>query len=559
MIYLDRVYQDGMVLQRQKPILFRGISDRAQSLTLRVEGQTVGTADVGEGRFELSFPPQEAAEDVTIGIGEVILRHVDIGEVWIGGGQSNMEFMLKFEEHGEEEVAAANDPHIRTYVVGQYSIEGERQDGFADWKAWDRWLPFTPEYAGDLPAPAIFFAQELRKQGVPVGILACNWGGTNAATWTDINLLEQDEELKVYIEDFDGIVAGIKDMDRYQMLNRISRMGTNMKTSSAPMDFIMKSTYHPDDLAKAIASFMSPDAVSNATNEEGKEQATAMGELPGGITPEEMMMIGPNDKNAPGRLYETMLQEIKGYTVRGVLWYQGESDVDHADIYDRLFSTMIGCWRRDWGEELPFLFVQLAPYGVWMMNTSEKYPMLRENQEKVAHTVPGVYMASISDIGNVYDIHPKQKKAVGHRLWLLAQKYIYGEPEVEADAPEAADVTVEQDQIRISFVNGQGLHMDEIDLTSYNGFPLERISEELRPPVLAGVCGLQVWLDGVQLMDESSDVRCEVKQDQLVITAPKAAAAKEIRIAFARTGFYKVHIFNRAGLPVKPFEKLWTR
>ena len=98
---------------------------------------------------------------------------------------------------------------------------------------------------------------------------------------------------------------------------------------------------------------------------------------------------------------------------------------------------------------------------------------------------------------------------------------------MEADAAEAADVTVGRDQIRISFVNGQGLHMDELDLTSYNGFPLER--------------------------------SCEVKQDQLVITAPKAAAAKEIRIAFARTGFYKVHIFNRAGLPVKPFEKLWTR
>lgn len=82
---------------------------------------------------------------------------------------------------------------------------------------------------------------------------------------------------------------------------------------------------------------------------------------------------------------------------------------------------MIGCWRESFCQELPFLFVQLAPYGTWLGGTGEKYPELRRRQEMVSRRVPGAYMTSVMDLGMYEDIHPKHKKEVGERLALLAR------------------------------------------------------------------------------------------------------------------------------------------
>ena len=547
MIYLDRVYQDGMVLQRQKPVLIRGISDRTQEITLRVAGKEVAKAQVEEGRFSLTLPPQEAAENVTVGIGDAVLRDVDFGEVWIAGGQSNMEFMLKYETGGTEEIASANDAHLRTYIVGQYSIPDERQDGFCDWKNWDRWLPSTTQNAPEFPAAAIFFAQEIRKKGIPVGILACNWGGTTASTWMDKKILEADEELSVYVREFAEQIAGI-DLERYEKVNRLSRMGMNSPMAAAANDFIMKQTLHPDVLMAQMARMMDPGQMK------GKKPEGMPEDMPKDVTPGDMMMVGPNDKNAPGRLYETMLPEIRGCTVRGVLWYQGESDCGHAKLYDKLFTRMIENWRKDWGEELPFLFVQIAPFGTWMGNDSDTYPALRQSQENVSKSVPGVYMTSISDLGNVYDIHPKDKKAVGLRLALLAEKYIYGEP-VEADPPEAMLLEKEGDCVAVAFSHGEGLHRIERGFDSYNGFSLEEIREDLCPPVLDQICGLAMTVDGKPL----TDARCSVENDRLMIVSPALSDAAEITVELGRTGFYRIDLYNRAGLPVKPFGLVWRK
>ena len=123
--------------------------------------------------------------------------------------------------------------------------------------------------------------------------------------------------------------------------------------------------------------------------------------------------MGPYNVGRPGGLYHQMLEKIIPFSARGVLWYQGESDEGHAEIYDRLFTAMIRCWRKSFGQELPFLYVQLAPYGWWLGGTGEKYPELRRRQEMVGESVPGAYMASIMDLGMYEDIHPKHKKEVG--------------------------------------------------------------------------------------------------------------------------------------------------
>lgn len=562
---LARVFSDYMVLQRDQPILIWGCSEQEQKVPVMINGIKVCDADVAEGEFSFLIPAQEAAEDLLVEIGEIRLEHVDIGEVWIAGGQSNMEFMLQYTQGGEEEIASAADDHLRTYIVGQYSFAGEREEGYKEWNPWDRWLTYRTEHAAELPAVAVYFAKELRKQGVPVGILSCNWGGTSASAWLDKAYLLADEELKSYVDDFDALVAGL-DLEKYYAVKKIVRPAMASQASKKMMSIILKNTFKPGELEKMMAAGQqgadaeakngsraeTDGAASGATAASGSATASGSEPASGGmdlskLSIADIMAVGPGDPNEPAALYENMLKEIIGYSARGIIWYQGETDDKKPHMYAKLFSALIACWRRDWKEKnaamdrMPFLLVQLAPFGTWRDNPSEAYPILRSQQELVSKTVPDVYMTCISDIGNVYDIHPKVKKPVGQRLALLAEKYVYG-MDVPADVPEAAEIIREGAAVKISFRNGDGLYKKERDFSSYNGFALSEIREDLIPPVLGGINGLKVY-----------DAVCGVENERLVIRADRLEHAEFVRVEFAQTGFYEVNLYNAANIPVKPF------
>ena len=540
---LARVFKDGMVLQRDVPICVWGHSETAQTLKVRLNGEFLCEAQVTAGAFTIQLPALSAMEDAVLEIGDITLRHVDVGEVWVAGGQSNMEFMLQFDQEGAAEIAAANDPHLRTYIVGQYSYAGEREAGYKAWNPWDRWLPFTPEHAAELPAAAVYFAKELRAKGVPVGILSCNWGGTTASAWTERRRLEADSILRVYTDEFDKMAAGL-DMARYQTIRAAVRSAMASPESQAISQMLMKNTFHPSELQKGLAA-----------QESGSIPPAIPGIDPATLTMEELMQEGPGDKNEPGALFENMVAEIAGYTVRGVIWYQGESDEHHADIYAKLFRTMIENWREAWAEKnaaqarLPFLFVQLAPYGVWLENTSENYPELRRQQQAVVDTVPDTCMAAIGDVGNIYDIHPRAKRPVGRRLALLARKYIYHEIGLLADAPRAIRLEWQADTLRVCFANAGGLYLRPEDFNSYNGFSLDVIESALRPPVLGGVGGLRVLADGNPL----AEAHCAVEKDTLVVRSEALTTAEQVTVEFAQTPFYQVNLFNRSDIPALPF------
>lgn len=545
------VFADYMVLQRRMPICIWGTCEEPEHISVCLNGREICTADLEAGEFTFQIPAQEAVEDALLEIGSIQLHHVDIGEVWVAGGQSNMEFMLQYDRDGEAEIASANDPHLRTYTVGQYSFPGEREMGYKAWNPWDRWVPFTTENAKELPAVAVYFAKELREQGVPVGILNCSWGGTTASAWMDRKLLASDPDLKVYTDEFDTMVAKL-DMERFQLIRSFVRRGMASPDGQKIMAMIHKNTYHPAQLQKAMAAAMQSDA--------SQRRPVSVPELPGGIdltklSQAELMQEGPGDKSEPGSLYENMVREILGYSVKGVIWYQGESDQKKASIYSKLFTAMIGCWRDNWKMKnpaqlkMPFLFVQIAPYGVWMNNTSENFPELRWQQQMVADTVADAYMASISDVGNVYDIHPKEKRPVSHRLALLARKYTYGET-LSADGPRALDAEITGDTLAIRFDCAEGLHIVPQNLETYNGFPLADILPDLIPPALGNLCGLEVLADGTPL----SDAVCFAEHDRLLIQSRELLHTGEIRIRFAQTPFYQVNLFNATHIPAVPFD-----
>ncbi|MGC3966470.1 MAG: sialate O-acetylesterase [Pirellulales bacterium] len=157
------------------------------------------------------------------------------------------------------------------------------------------------------------------------------------------------------------------------------------------------------------------------------------------------------DVLTPGALFDGMVAPLSRYTIRGVIWYQGENNVAHADEYLPLFSTLIADWRRSFGKpELPFLFVQIAPYKPLISTSESKWAELREAQLRTWKTVPHTAMVVITDYGSTTSQQPDQKEPVGDRLALAARAVAYDES-VEYSGPVYKSFKIIKNTIVVEF------------------------------------------------------------------------------------------------------------
>ena len=208
MIKFADVFQDNMTLQREKPISFFGSSEKNHTVTAYLNGTKIAEAEIAKGEFTITLPEQKAAENavlefVTEAGEKVSFINVDIGEVWLAGGQSNMEFLMKYEENYPLERPVCNDDHLRFYNVPQYAFLGEESEGFKKNHGYNEWHSANPDTLWCFSSAGYYHARKLREElGVPVAILGCNWGGTSASAWMDIKTLENDEKLSVYLKDY---------------------------------------------------------------------------------------------------------------------------------------------------------------------------------------------------------------------------------------------------------------------------------------------------------------------------------------------------------------------
>ena len=497
MFSLADVFQNNMVFQRHKPINIFGIAEADQTLYFYLDNKLVFEADVKKGEFNVSLPAQEAAENIDFRIessaGETIpFKNIDIGEVWLAGGQSNMEFLMKYEEIYSYELIYCEDEHLRFYNVPQYSFFGEEHEGFKDKNGYNKWHSANRENLWCFSAPGYYHAKYLRQAlGVPVAILGCNWGGTSASAWMDMETLKSDPELCVYCDDFEKNENLSPDYaDKEYRNRRIS----NMKFTRRINDCLLYG-YGDSKIVQASC---------NAIN---------------AFRPKDIG-TGWQSFQRPAGLYATMLKKIIGYGVKGVIWYQGESDEGHAAIYSKLFSKMIERWRSYWNDELPFIFVQLAPY-----EPGVNYPELRRQQEMVEKTVKDAYMISITDIGMKQDIHPKNKHDVGYRLAQKALGKIYG-MDVICDAPYADKAELQGNDVVLYFKD-----CEEILISSGALNAMKIISE-----------------DGPVKMKS-----CAIDGNILTLRTDCAGEKKHLCVEFAWTPYHEVNLYNEGGLPAKPF------
>lgn len=378
------LFTDHMVLQREKEIVLWGTARDGARVVAEIAGLRAAS-DAANGSWRLALPAAPAGGPHRLAIaagGEsIVFEDVWFGDVWLAGGQSNMEWPLSDSSNGEAEIAASGDyPLIRYYDVPKVAYD----DGIDRPSAW---RISGPETSGRFSAVAYHFAKRVHAQtGVPIGILGCNMGATSASCWVPEETLERDGELRIYLDEFRALVQDF-DWTAYEAAEK---------------------AFH--------AAFEAHQAAERAGTP--KE---VLGPVP---WPPPM---SPKSFMRPNGLYGTMLKPAAPYTLKGFLYYQGESDAHRPLLYDRLLEALILHWRELWSDDrLPFLFVQLTSFGCDGNPHGEEWAMLRESQALVAERVPNTAMAVTLDCGERDDIHPREKRTVGERLAMLALEDVYG-------------------------------------------------------------------------------------------------------------------------------------
>ena len=611
------LFVDHAVLQQGRKVPVWGTADPGETVRVAIGDQTVTATAAADGKWRAELAPMQAGGPFTLtmsGKNEIVLRDVLIGEVWVCGGQSNMERQLGPRvgqqpiTNWEQEVAAARYPQIRHFGVAQTksftplaAVQGA-------------WQVCTPETVKDFTAVGYFFGRDLHlARHVPVGLIHSSWGGTPAEAWTSeaglqslpefaelpqqLALLTRDPESARRREEarletwFAAHDAGSAEGQRW---SEVAMETSAWNTMTLPMlwedgdepdlngvVWFRKSFELPAAAAKVAAQLqlgMVDDIDTTWVN--GVKIGATTGynvvrryRVPAGVLkpgrnviavrvldtgggggiwgddPLELVFAdtfrvppvnlsgswayrvgmdlrdGPRpptsfsgDVSTPTVLWNGMIAPLVPYAIRGVIWYQGESNVHREQQYRTLFPALIADWRRAWGEgDFPFLFVQIAPHR-------EMSPEIREAQLLTWQHTANTAMAVLTDCGDANDIHPPHKQPVGARLALAARALAYGE-RIAYSGPVFRLMRVKGSKATLRFTHVEG------GLLAKGG--------RLRGFTVAGA-------DRV-----FHSAQAEIRGTSVVVTSPQVRRPVAVRYGWAAVP--EGNLFNQAGLPASPF------
>lgn len=406
------IFGSHMVLQRDKPLPVWGTADAGEEVTVEFAGKKVSTKADDKGAWKVTLPAMKAnakGQTLTIsGKNKLELEDVLIGEVWIGSGQSNMEWRLSQIPSGKKDIPEAKHPTIRLYHAPKVQAKERAKDIKANWKV------CTPDNVKDFSAVLYYFGARLQKEvDVPFGLINSSWGGSRIEPWY------------------------------------------------------------------------------------GTEKGS-------------------------GGMYNAMIAPLQPFAIRGVIWYQGESNMSEGMKYFDKKKILIDSWRSVWGQEMPFYFVQIAPYSGY------KAPLAELWEAQVATLkIPHTGMAVTTDIvHNIKDIHPHNKFDVGNRLALWALAKDYGKKDIVYSGPLYKSMKVDGDKIVLSFAHvGGGLK--------------SRDGEALTSFEIAGSDGKFV------------PAEAKIEGKTIVVSSKEVKEPAEVRFGWSNTT--NPNLSNKEGLPASPF------
>ena len=523
---LAPIFASGMVLQRELAVSVWGTAEPGVAVDVRIQGQAASCETDAEGCWNCELAPLHTSDaetlEVVSGDERITLTDVAVGEVFIAGGQSNMEFWMRYDKEVEDYRPTCANPRIRFYDQPKCSYPGQADD--FDYSKVGIWRKATPEDLDYFSAVGYYFARGLEMVlDVPVGIVGCNYGGTTSAAWM------APEHARVVQPElaaaFDAKLQGLpyEELLAHGRLNA-AKNDKGYATWPAWNEFFLPKTPTEDE----VKAFMAAEAQRASEPADVGGLEIGGGQAGKGEAPNVHPGLMTPTKEAPGALFTYMVLPIAGFATRGVLWYQGESDdeVDGAQWrHEEALRTVIADWRDAWQRpDLPFLVVQLPGFGDWMGMGPHDYVTIRACQQKVADEDDRVWLCSASDMGDKHDIHPKEKKPIGERLALLAMCHLLGMP-IPADAPRCVGAERKGSFVVLRFGNAAG------------------------GMAIAGAeCNaLEVLRDG-----EPVPFRAGARGDELVIML-EGDQPGPLEVRFAQTNWFRTNLYNGAEIPALPF------
>lgn len=493
------LFTDGMILQRDQAVSIWGWGPEGAEVEVAFAGQTVKTKIAGHSwsvtLAAMSANSQGQELRISSGSRTITLRDVLVGDVWLCAGQSNMQVEMKLDVKAypkrKADIQKTNNPLIRFYKIDSASSRFPRRDvppihddPYFPWVNSflnNTWRPCQPQWSSHISAIGFYFATTLQPQiNVPVGIIHAARGATSIYHWVPAEAI----------------------------------VGTPCW-----------SPYERKLLADASTNW---DAYVHTAAEPWK-QFHKLKEL---STPESKRALPPAPIKWPGCYFNGIIHPLAPFSVRGVLWYQGEGDAAVPAPYADKMVCLITTWRKLWNRpDLPFIITQLAGFE----GSKNNWPALREAQSKVPQAVSNTYMATAIDAGMRANIHPYQKEIVGERLALVARKEVYGEKLV-AYGPTFMSATFKGEEALVRFSNvGGGLVARAVNL---DGTQLP--ADILEGFEVAGKTGGFVKADA------------KIVGNEVVVRA--ATVANPVAVRYAWANFPLANLYNKEGLPCFPFQ-----
>jgi sialate O-acetylesterase len=463
---LNALFTDHMVLQRDQPIPVYGTANAGDKIEVQFNQVTQSTITNANGKWKVFFEPMKFGGPYILNVKadqhHVLLKDVMIGDVWLCSGQSNMAFPLKLSATGQATLGHLNKNLPIRLLKFNPLVE-------TDNIAWDQktlnqineldyfsgsWAKLEEKTAGDFSAVAYYFGEKLALE----------------------------EEIPI------GLI----------------QMAVGGSTLESWMD--RKTLAHDDLLVDILGNWRKSDFIQDWAR--GRADVN----LKNAINPKQ------RHPYEPAYNYEAGISNLIDFPIKGVIWYQGESNAHNVELFNHEFPLLVSSWREKWHADFSFYYVQLSSID------RPSWPYFRDAQRKLEAVIPNSAMAVSSDLGDSLNVHPIHKKEIGERLVLLALKNSYHK-NIEASGPVALKAIQRQNTIIITFSHAQ----------------------KLMP-------GMGSVVKGFEVVDDKGNhlvVKAAVFKNEVHLTIP--AHLKITEVLYAWQPFTRANLINEAKLPASTF------
>ena len=397
-LHLPQTFTDYMVLQRNRPLTIEGTANAGEKVTVCIDGQQ-HTATTGyNGKWSVTLHPIKAGNNYELTVSthkqKQTFHHVAAGEVWLCSGQSNMEFQLSQAITADKDIPKADNIDIRLYhLKGKWATDN---------RAWE-------VSALDSVNHLLYYQPTQWKPCTPQQV-----AGFSAVAYYFGKMIQDSLNVPV------GLIC-----------NAVGGSPTEAWIDRSTLEFQFPAILRDWTQNDFIQDWVRERALTNLQKKTDKLQ---------------------RHPYEPCYLYETGIQTLEQYPIKGVIWYQGESNAHNMEAHEKLFSLLVQSWRRNWqSPELPFYFVQLSSLN------RPSWPWFRDSQRQLMQQIPHTGMAVSSDKGDSLDVHPRDKRPIGERLARWALHKEYGFSNLLPSGPLFKSAQVEGKQVVVDFLYGKGL------------------------------------------------------------------------------------------------------